>query len=224
MPLAWNEIRPNAAAFAREWVDAEKENAEAQTFWNEFFAVFGVRRRTVAAFEEPVKGLSAADTGGTPAGGRIDLLWPGVLLAEHKSRGRDLGRAESQAFDYITRLVADDRLDEVPRYVVVSDFARLALHDREATNPDGTAAPPLVFPLAEFPGHARAFAFVAGYRTEPLAEQDPVNVRAVRVMGTLHDALAAGGYAGPELERLLVRESTITSRSYGWGGGDLSRH
>ena len=129
MPLAWNEIRPNAAAFAREWVDAEKENAEGQTFWNEFFAVFGVRRRTVAAFEEPVRGLSG-DTGG-----RIDLLWPGVLLAEHKSRGRDLGRAESQAFDYITRLVADGRLDEVPRYVVVSDFARIALHDREATNP-----------------------------------------------------------------------------------------
>ena len=199
MPLAFNQIRPAAAAFAREWADAAKENAEAQTFWNEFFAIFGVKRRTVATFEEPVK-----DSAGGP-GGRIDLFWPSVLLAEHKSRGKDLGRAESQAFDYCARLAADDRVEELPRYVVVTDFARLALHDRDATNPDGSAAAPLVFPLAELPEHVRAFAFMAGYRTEPLREQDPVNVKAVRLMGELHAALAAGGYAGPDLERLLVR-------------------
>ena len=199
MPLAWNQIRPAAAAFAREWADASKENAEAQTFWNEFFAAFGVKRRSVAAFEEPVKDLAGG------SGGRIDLFWPGTLLAEHKSRGKDLGRATSQAFDYCARLAAEGRVDELPRYVVVTDFARVALHDRDAVNPDGSAAAPLEFPLSELPDRARAFAFVAGYRTEPLAEQDPVNVKAVRLMGDLHAALAAGGYAGPDLERLLVR-------------------
>ena len=199
MPAAWNQIRPAAASFARDWADAEKENAEAQTFWNEFFAVFGVKRRVVAAFEAPVKDLSGDGTG------RIDLFWPGTLLAEHKSRGRDLGRATSQAFDYMTRLAADGRASELPRYVVVTDFARIALHDRDATLPDGTAAPPLEFPLSELPDRAQAFAFMAGYRTEPLAEQNPVNVKAVRLMGDLHAALHAGGYAGPDLERLLVR-------------------
>jgi hypothetical protein len=58
MPLSWNEIRHNAVAFAKDWADASRENAERQTFWNEFFAVFGVKRRVVASFEEPVRKLS----------------------------------------------------------------------------------------------------------------------------------------------------------------------
>ena len=41
MPISWNEIRQNAIRFARDWSGAS-ENAEKQTFWNEFFEVFGV--------------------------------------------------------------------------------------------------------------------------------------------------------------------------------------
>ena len=58
MPISWNEIRHNAVAFAKEWAGVTRENAERQTFWNEFFAVFGIKRRTVPSFEEPVKNLS----------------------------------------------------------------------------------------------------------------------------------------------------------------------
>jgi hypothetical protein len=36
----------------------EKQSAEKQTFWNEFFQVFGVSRRAVASFEESVKKIS----------------------------------------------------------------------------------------------------------------------------------------------------------------------
>jgi len=53
VPLSWNEIRHRAITFAREWKGETREAAERQTFWNEFFNVFGVRRRTVATFEEP---------------------------------------------------------------------------------------------------------------------------------------------------------------------------
>lgn len=42
--LTWPDIRARAVAFAREWADAGSERAEAQTFWNEFLAVFGVHR------------------------------------------------------------------------------------------------------------------------------------------------------------------------------------
>jgi hypothetical protein len=58
MPLAWNEIRHRAIAFANEWKGETREAAERQSFWNDFFNVFGVRRRTVATFEEPVRKLS----------------------------------------------------------------------------------------------------------------------------------------------------------------------
>ena len=55
MHLSSNEIRVRAARFAEEWKDAHYERGESQTFYNEFFEVFGVTRRRVASFEEPVR-------------------------------------------------------------------------------------------------------------------------------------------------------------------------
>ncbi len=97
MPLSRNEIRHRAIGFSKEWTGAKREQAEKQTFWNEFFNVFGIRRRVVASFEQPVKNLSGDY-------GYIDLFWPGVALVEHKSFGKDLSKAESQAFRYIQDL------------------------------------------------------------------------------------------------------------------------
>ena len=48
VPLSWNEIRHRAIRFSKEWTGARREQAESQTFWNELFDVFGIRRRTVA--------------------------------------------------------------------------------------------------------------------------------------------------------------------------------
>src|ERR1035441_6063056 len=124
MPISWNEIRHNAINFSREWAGVKSESAEKQTFWNEFFQVFGIKRRVVASFEEPVKKISGDY-------GYIDLFWPGVLLVEHKSFGGSLDKAESQAFRYIQDLARQGRQDEIPRYVIVSDFAQIALHDLE---------------------------------------------------------------------------------------------
>lgn len=57
MPLSWNEIRKRAIEFSQEYANATRENAETQSFYNEFFNVFGISRRRVASFEEPVKKL-----------------------------------------------------------------------------------------------------------------------------------------------------------------------
>ena len=105
MPLSWNEIRHRAIAFSNEWTGVASERAEKQTFWNEFFNVFGIRRRVVASFEEPVKRISG---------------------------------------EY-------------------------------------------------------------GYKQHKFEEHDPINIKAVEIMGRLHDALEAGGYSGHRLERFLVR-------------------
>jgi hypothetical protein len=205
VPLSWNEIRHNAIRFSRDWAGASSESAEKQTFWNEFFQVFGLRRRVVASFEEAVKRLSGDH-------GRMDLFWPGILIVEHKSLGEDLHKAASQAFQYVRDLARDPaRHDEIPRYLIVSDFARIALHDLE---PEEQRGLPLfdqqrgtthVFPLAEFHQYVRHFAFIPGYKQHTLQEQDPVNLEAVEIMGRLHDALEAGGYTGHNLERMLVR-------------------
>ena len=191
MPISWNEIRQNAIAFSRDWKGVEREEAEAKSFWDEFFAVFGIKRRTVASFEEPVRKLSGS-------WGFIDLFWPGTLLVEHKSKGKSLDKAESQALAYIRGLKDEGRDEEIPRYVVVSDFARIALHDLE----DSTS---VVFPLADLYQHIDKFAFIPGYKQHKRAAEDPINIRAVEIMGDLHDALADGGYTGHDLERFLVR-------------------
>jgi hypothetical protein len=205
MPLGWNEIRHRAIKFANDWKDAASEAGDKQTFWNEFFEVFGIARKTVASFEAPVKKLTGHD-------GAIDLFWPGNLIVEHKSLGGHLGKAQSQAFEYIHALVNEGRQNEVPRYVIVSDFARIVLYDLE---PDEQKDLPLFagrrvqvaaeFSLSDFYRNIRPFAFIAGYKQQKLDPEDPANIEAAQIMATLHDALKAGGYTGHELRQFLVR-------------------
>ncbi|MBW4055178.1 MAG: class I SAM-dependent DNA methyltransferase [Proteobacteria bacterium] len=187
MPLSWNEIRDRSLAFTREWADECSEDAEAKSFWDSFFNVFGITRRRVASFEAPVKK-------GDGQGGFIDLLWKGVLLVEHKSRGKNLDRAARQAFDYFPGLKERD----LPRYVLVSDFARFCLFDLDNNEQHD-------FTLAELPKHVRLFGFIAGYQTRSFGQQDPVNVQAAEKLGKLHDQFKAAGYDGHALEILLVR-------------------
>lgn len=188
MPLSWNEIKDRALRFSREWQHESSEDAEAKSFWDGFFDVFGVSRRRVANFERKVKKLDGKD-------GYIDLLWKGVLLIEHKSRGKDLDRAHTQARDYFHGLTDA----ELPRYLLVCDFERFRLYDLE------TGEIPTEFALKDLQKHVRQFGFIAGYQARNFKEEDPVNVLAAERMGKLHDALKAAGYDGHALEVLLVR-------------------
>ncbi len=203
MPLSWNEIRNRAHEFSRRWEGESSERAEAQSFWNEFFAVFGIERKRVAVFEKQV-GIARA--GHKLKQGRIDAFWKGVLLIEHKSLGQDLGRAFAQAADYFDSLPERD----LPRYILVSDFANFRLYDlEEPPSPsgrgDGGEGGFCEFKLADLHKRIKHFAFIAGYRTQTIAPQNPVNIKAAERMGRLHDALKASGYAGHPLEVLLVR-------------------
>lgn len=145
MPISWNEIKARAVAFSKEWAGEASEDSEAKSFWDGFFNVFGVTRRRVASFELPVKK-------GDGRGGFIDLLWKGTLLVEHKSLGKDLDRAEHQAFDYFPGLKERD----LPRFVVVSDFARIRLYDLEEDKRHE-------FDLADLYKNVHLFGFIAGY-------------------------------------------------------------
>ena len=61
MRLSWNEIRARSARFAEDWKGASYERGETQTFYNEFFEVFGVPRKKVAIFEELRKAHTTLD-------------------------------------------------------------------------------------------------------------------------------------------------------------------
>ena len=201
--LSWNEIRHRAVAFSRDWKSTTSEKAERQTFWNEFFNIYGIRRKSVASFEEPVKKLSGH-------WGYIDLFWPMKVLVEHKSAGEDLDKAHAQGMDYIRGLIDSGREREVPRWLIVSDFQRIALHDLEPEeDPDlplfKRLPPSIEFPLSDLHKHIRRFAFIPGYKQHKLDPEDPANIEATEIMAHLHDALKAGGFSGHDLRVLLVR-------------------
>jgi hypothetical protein len=59
MPLSWNEIRYRALGFSRECPDECSEDAEAKSFWDGFFNVFGISRRRVAFLFQRYQELTA---------------------------------------------------------------------------------------------------------------------------------------------------------------------
>jgi len=187
MPLSWNEIKTRALAFSKEWQDETSEDAEAKTFWDGFFNIFGITRKRMASFEEPVKKLDDKF-------GYIDLFWKGVLIVEHKSRGKSLDKAYAQALDYFPGIAERD----LPKYVIVSDFARFRLYDLEENQQHE-------FDLKDLHKNVRLFGFIAGYQTHKIQEQDPVNIKAAEQMGRLHDQMKDSGYTGHPLELYMVR-------------------
>jgi hypothetical protein len=187
MPLSWNEIKTRALAFSKEWQQESSEDAEAKSFWDNYFNVFGISRKRVASFEEPVKKLGDKQ-------GFIDLFWKGVLIVEHKSRGKSLDKAYTQALDYFDGI----RERDLPKYVLVSDFARFRLYDLEENEQHE-------FELKDLHKNVRLFGFIAGYQTHKIQAQDPVNIKAALQMGKLHDQMKDVGYSGHPLELYLVR-------------------
>jgi hypothetical protein len=54
MRLGWDEIKRRAKAFSQDWKDAHYEKDDTQTFYNDFFEIFGIKRRQVAVYEQRV--------------------------------------------------------------------------------------------------------------------------------------------------------------------------
>jgi hypothetical protein len=187
MGINWNEIKSRALLFSKTWADASNEDSEAKPFWIDFFEIFGITDKRVATFELNVKKLGGAQ-------GFMDLFWPGVLLVEHKSRGKNLDTAVDQAIGYLHNLPERD----LPQLVVVCDFGRFRVR-RLATGET------VEFELKQLHKHIKLFGLLAGYKVQDIRAEDPVNIKAAERMGRLHDALKASGYSGHALEVLLVR-------------------
>lgn len=177
------DIRANVDRFVMEWKDETAERAEAQTFWNEFLGCFGIKRRRVASFEKKATRASTANVG------RIDVFWPGQMIAEHKSAGalsRDEEKAEAQANDYL--LGGDIQPSEYPRYIISSDFQKIRLTDLEA---DGGPTS-LTIHLTELRDRIEDFAWIAGYQARKFstAAEESASVKAASIMADLYVALA----------------------------------
>ena len=182
-----------AAQFARRFQDEKRERAEKDTFWNEFFAIFGLDRFRTATTEYAVKHRS----GHTKF---ADVFWAGRLLCEHKSAGKDLDAAFEQAMGYVEEIRRHNPKD-VPRHIIVSDFATMKLYDLK----DGTN---VFFPLSELPEHIklRHFDFMDGITHELRQAQEQANIEAAAAVGSLYQAFRAdGSYNEHSLKQFLIR-------------------
>lgn len=187
--LSQNQIRANIATFIQRHKDDTREEAEAQTFQADFLAALGVDRKMVAVFEQKVEYTDGSK-------GSIDLFWPGKILVEMKSRGKDLEKAYQQALGYTAQL---PRSEDAPRLILVCDFWNWDVYD--LTN----HAQKTSFTLPELEKHLPLFLFLAGYEDATYEEQEDVNIKAAEAMGELHDHLKGMGYTGHKLEVYLVR-------------------
>ncbi|MFM8746319.1 MAG: DNA methyltransferase, partial [Aestuariivirga sp.] len=185
--LTRSDIIANASLFSNTWKDAIDEDADAKSFWDELFQVFGTPRKNVARFEAPVKRPDGTT-------GYIDLLWKGKLLVEHKSRGKSLEDARKQAQEYILNLKPQDR----PEWLAVSDFENFQVVNQK----DGSE---YYFKLADLPKHIDTLGFIGGFVPKKPSKSTPVNIEAVEILGDIYDSLKAGGYNTHELPQLMVR-------------------
>ena len=191
MALSLNEIKLRAQAFVLNWKDkavTAREEADAQTFENEFFAIFGVPRSKIAVFEQKVKLQDGSN-------GYIDLFWKGYILIEMKTPGKDRKKAFEQAKTYANALQNAD----MPKGILICDFCNFDYYNLEK-NAECTS-----FTLEDLPEYIGLFAFLAGYKDVEYKKQDAVNIEAAEKMGELHDTLKAIGYTGHHLELYLVR-------------------
>ncbi|SHN64274.1 type IIL restriction-modification enzyme MmeI [Erythrobacter sanguineus] len=165
MRLGWDEIKRRAKAFSDEWQHAHYEKGETQLFYNAFFQIFGISVRQVGSFERRVDSFDASRRG------FIDLFWPGTLIVEQKSAGRDLLAAQSQALDYFDWLPEREQ----PRFVLTCDFQNWRLLDLEERKE-------LRFHLQDLHKHISAFDFMLG-RKVSFDTQAGVTIKATELMG-----------------------------------------
>ncbi len=176
--LSETEIKQRARKFSQKHKSDSHEEGDKQTFYNDFFEIFGRTRRTVAVFEAPVK---------TPDGKTIfmDLFWEKTLLVEHKSLEKeDLNiTMKNQALKYYAYLESERQ----PRYILVCDFQTWYLLDKQDNSK-------YWFQLSELEDNIGLFGFMTN-RPKTI-EAHPVNQEASEMMGCIFELLKASEYAG----------------------------
>lgn len=186
--LTWSEIAARAAAFAERWDGETYEKGEAQSFWTQFLEVFDLDRRRAGGYFEYAVKLNEKRHG------FVDMFLPGKLLVEHKSHGRDLQAATSQALGYLDGL--DDH--DLPEAIVACDFERF-------THRDLRTGETTEFTISELKDHVRLFGPLIEQPSLKVEEQSPVSLAAAERMAALHRDIHATGFTGHALEVFLVR-------------------
>ena len=182
------EMKNRSEWFIERYKDKSDEQSYAKLFWRDFFHIFGIDWIDVVVFEQAVKKFTGAQ-------GFIDCFWKGKLIIEHKSRGKSLEKAFTQALGYLDTLSSEEK----PRWVIVSDFEIIRVTDLFTDKYTQIQ-------LNELTDNLQMFNFIYEDTDSKKHEiQTELNIDASELMGQLYDSLKNDGYDGYELELFLVR-------------------
>lgn len=187
-----DELKERAEKFAKGFANKSYERGEAQSFIIHLCQVFGLDSMHAVSLEHRVKKDSGTGME------FMDGFFPGLLLVEMKSSGKDLQKAYEQAERYVQKL---KNPEEKPRYIIVCDFQNFHLYDLEKGDTVFTE-----FRLADLRNHVdTTLAFMLGYERIYQQTQENINSRVALVLSKLHDELKKARYPQKDMQTLLVR-------------------
>jgi hypothetical protein len=181
-----------AELLAKKYASITSEKQFAQSFWRDFFGeICGIHDLLAVGieFEYPVRSVS---TGTIKF---VDVLWPGIVLIEHKSAGEDLDKAELQAREYLLALDPAKR----PPVIVLSDFARIRIIEVIA----GTE---VEFELNALPENVERIERIVGDAGAGASRVEvAADAKAANLMSNLFVQFEHAGYKGHDVSVFLVR-------------------
>ncbi|MBQ3654012.1 MAG: hypothetical protein II954_06315, partial [Synergistaceae bacterium] len=168
--------------FSSRWLNRGDEKSDTQSFWNELLHdVLGLDNPTRFIIYEKKVQLSHVSF--------IDAYIPSTrIIIEQKSREIDPAKPQTQSdgttltpFEQAKRYYDWLPASERGRYIIVSNFRELRIHDMETPK-----APPSIIPLEEITPEKLAF-LVAPERE--LSHEEIISLEAGRLAGKLRDSL-----------------------------------
>ncbi len=200
MKIINNEMRDKAEAFILRWRGTRAERAEAQTFTNEFFQIFGLDRKNLAQFE---KSILKKDETGT---GFADLFWSGKLIIESKSAHLDnpknWEKTLAQAEEYINNLLDH----QIPQYIMLMNFKRIRKYEVTITKSEKVKIKFLTeVPLEQLDKRLEEFNFFIEFANRLESDEEKVNQEAARRIANVYDAIERKGYSSTDISVLLAR-------------------
>ncbi len=176
-----------AAAFAERWQEKGYERGESQLFWADLLTnVYGVEDLpSFIRYEERVSSMVDSTN-------FIDGHIPSTrVLIEQKSLGKDLRAPVTQSdggkltpFQQAKKYVANMPLSQHPKWIVTCNFEEFLVYDME--RPNGEPEQILLKNLGKEFFRLR---FLVDSRSEHLAKELQVSMKAGEIVGKMYDAL-----------------------------------
>jgi type I restriction-modification system DNA methylase subunit len=200
MAIINREMRENADAFILRWRGTTAERAEAQTFTNEFFQIFGLDRKNLAQFEKPIQKKDETGTG------FADLFWSGKLIIESKSAHLDnpkhWDKTLIQAEEYIENLLEHQR----PQFIMLMNFKRIKKYEVLVSKTNKVKINFLTeVPIESLAIKLDEFTFFIEFANRLESDEEKVNQEAARRIANVYDAIERKGYSSTDISILLAR-------------------